>query len=387
MKTSKFLGVVFTIAFVIVFVIGIAISAGCTTEPEEPGEVEGKVYELSFCVQHPYQDPMVCVINEAQKKWLWDESDGRIEVTIIPSAGAVSSASELFDAARTGIVDIACHSGERTAGRFTLTDVISLPGMVSWPSSLQVGLTLRALYEKYPEIQAEYAGVHMLTFHSSSVSVPCSIKEPIETMEDFEGKMVRVGGEYRIKSYEALGATTMDLDPGEWYDAGAKGVYDVFDGNFQCLIIFGVFDLINYANTFPNGADFFIHLMNEDSYNNLPADLQALLTWDQQEVDTKIFGWKFNLDEYAAKEALEAKFADAGLPPVYDLPAAEEARWLDKVKPIWDMWLADAEAKGAPAQAILDDCVKFCEQYSYESMNPDMSSILAGWEALPSVPE
>lgn len=74
----------------------------------------------------------------------------------------------------------------------------------------------------------------------------------------------------------------------------------------------------------------------------------------------------------------------AGYPAIYELPAEEAAKWQAKVQPVWDKWLKDATAKGAPAQAILDDCVKFAAQYSYENLNPDMSATIAEWNALPS---
>ena len=156
MKGVKLLSVIGIAVCVIAMVSGIAIAPGCAKAPAPTAPTTpAKVYELAFCVQHPYQDPMVCIINEAQKKWLWAESDGRIRTTIIPSAAAVASAAELYDAARTGVVEMACHCTVNTWGRFTLADVITLPAVTTWPSSLQVGMTLRELFKKYPEIQKE----------------------------------------------------------------------------------------------------------------------------------------------------------------------------------------------------------------------------------------
>lgn len=345
---------------------------------------KSKVVTLNFCVQHPAQDPMVSLINEAEKRHIWEASGQTIKINMIPSAGAVSAASELFDAARIGIVDIACHSAERTAGRFTLSDVIMLPGMTSWPSSLQVGMTLRALYEKYPEIRAEYKGVHVLTFHSSSVAVVNSLKKPIKTLGDWKGMVVKTGGEYRIETVKALGGQVVNLDPGEWYDAAAKGVYGIFADNYVASYIFGVADLINYSTNFSLGSDYFIHVMNENTWNKLTPEQKELFTFKAQEIDTKMFGYKFNSDEVASKEKLETKMKAAGYPSIYDLPKDEAEKWRQTVQPVWDIWLKDAKTKGAPAQAILDDCIKFAEQYSYKNYNPDMSSTIAQWNKLPS---
>lgn len=266
------------------------LAATLTLGGPSPAAAKEKVKTLNFCVQHPAQDPMVGLINEGEKRHIWDASGHTIKINMIPSAGAVSAASELFDAARIGIVDIACHSAERTAGRFTLSDVIMLPGLTSWPSSLQVGMTLRALYNKYPEIRAEYPGVHVLTFHSSSVGVINSFKKPIKSLEDWKGMVVKTGGEYRIEAVQALGAQVVNLDPGEWYDAAAKGVYSIFADNYVASYIFGVAELINYSTNFGLGSDYFIHVMNETVWKKLTPEQKALFTFEAQEMDTKMFG-------------------------------------------------------------------------------------------------
>jgi TRAP-type C4-dicarboxylate transport system substrate-binding protein len=281
---------------------------------------------------------------------------------------------------------MACHSAERTAGRFTLTDVVMLPGMTTWPSSMQVAMTLRALYAKYPAIQAEYKDVHVLTFHSSSVGVINSFKKPIKTLADWQGQVVKTGGEYRVKSAEALGAQVVNLDPGEWFDSASKGVYSIFVDNYTASYIFGVADLINYSTNWGLGSDYFIHVMNLNTWNNLTPDQQKLFTFEAQEVDAQMFGYRFNSDEVASKAKLEAKMTAAGYPGIYNLPADEAAKWQAKVQPVWDLWLKDATAKGAPAQDILNDCIAFCKQYSYENYHPDMSAKIAEWGNLPAPP-
>jgi TRAP-type transport system periplasmic protein len=386
-KLSVILGSVIAIVVIITLVLANGCSTATSSKPATSTQTTtaaAKVVTLNFCVQHPAQDPMVGVINEAEKRHLWDASGQTLKLNIIPSAGAVSAASELYDAARTGIVDMACHSAERTAGRFTLSDVVMLPGMTTWPSSMQVGMTLRALYNKYPAIQAEYKDVHVLTFHSSSVGVINSFKKPILTLADWQGQVVKTGGEYRIKSAEALGAQVVNLDPGEWYDSASKGVYSIFVDNYVASYIFGVADLINYSTNWGLGSDYFIHVMNLDTWNKLTPDQQKLLTFAAEEEDTQMFGYRFNSDEVASKAKLEAKMKAAGNPGIVDLSADEAAKWQAKVQPIWDLWVKDANAKGAPGQQILDDCIALCKQYSYQNYHPDMSGKISEWGNLPA---
>jgi len=385
---KKLLFVLGLVVCIITLLASISVLPGCagkgTTQPT--GTQPAKVYELKFCVQHPYVDPMVSVINEAQKKWLWEKSDGRIKMTIIPSAGAVSSASELYDAAKTGIVDMACHSAERTAGRFVATDVIMIPHITTWPSSLQVAMTLRALYDKYqddPEVQKEFAGVKMITFHCSSVDVINTMKKQVTTPADLKNMPYQVGGEYKMRGMKALGVSVVSLDPSEWGDSASKGIIEGFEGNYQALFIFGVAPYIKYSTKWTSGADYFFHVMNQDYFNKLPTDLQGLFSWQNQETDSKIFGWKFDQDEIAAKAKLEEMMGH----PALELTPDQEKAFNDIVAPIADEWIADANSKGLDGAAILADTKKFLAQYAYPAYYPDMGLTLDEWSALPAVPE
>jgi ABC-type glycerol-3-phosphate transport system substrate-binding protein len=97
-KLSVILGIVLTVIMIGTLILAAGCSKATTTATTKPATTTQpattKVTTLNFCVQHPAQDPMVSVINEAEKRHLWDASGHTIKLNVIPSAGAVSAASE-----------------------------------------------------------------------------------------------------------------------------------------------------------------------------------------------------------------------------------------------------------------------------------------------------
>ena len=49
---------------------------------------------------------------------------------------------------------------------------------------------------------------------------------------------------------------------------------------------------------------------------------------------------------------------------IYDLPAAERAVWMEKLKPVNEAWIADMEKKGLPGKKVYDEAVSLVQKYS-----------------------
>ena len=108
MKTEKIFSPLY--AFFVVTIISLS---GCSKDESpsstDPQKKAVKVIELTIANQHPGEFPMNRVINESWGRWLERESGSRIKLTILPAETA-AKAADIFDAARTGIVDIGCLS-------------------------------------------------------------------------------------------------------------------------------------------------------------------------------------------------------------------------------------------------------------------------------------
>ena len=340
------------------------------TPTPTPTPTPEKVFNLSLSDIHPAEDPMNSVIAASWFKWLERESKGRIKMTLLHSAQAAPQEGQ-YDAARTGIVNIAVQVLPALPGRFPISEVVDLPFMFDYPSSRAQSLTLMALYEKYPELQAEFPDVKVLFFHASAGSELSTVKKQVRTMQDLKGMVLLSVGTYNNLALAALGATPELINPFESYDALVKGVLDGSTVNWMAQQVFGQVEAIKYSTETCMCVDPFIEVMNLDTWNSLPADLQALFVGENAWRISELYGYRFDVDNGAARDAISEKYKTAGLPEVYTLPAAEKAKWLEKVQPVWEEWVKTAAAKvgEAKARAILEDAQKFAKQYSDENFS------------------
>ena len=89
-------------------------------------------------------------------------------------------------------------------------------------------------------------------------------------------------------------------------------------------------------------------VMNKDSWNKLSADQQKIVTEVNAEwVDKHGQAWD------QADEEGRAFIAELGHETI-TLPAEEQQRWKEAVKPILDEYLAATKEKGLPGAAVLE---------------------------------
>jgi TRAP-type C4-dicarboxylate transport system substrate-binding protein len=127
--------------------------------------------------------------------------------------------------------------------------------------------------------------------------------------------------------------------------------------------------------------------MNKDTYNSLPADLQALFT-DPDNIAriNQAFGHQFDEDDIAYRFEIEDTYLSQGYEEIYVLPDDERQRWIDACSDIWDTYIANADAAGAPGQEILDDALMLAEQYKYDGFCEECEDWFEEWNAHGHVP-
>jgi len=382
---------------VIVLIAGV-IFTGCTSqetptpaqqeeEEEEEEEEPGKVYELTMCSQHPYVAAMNEVVNEAWFDDLEAASNGRLHFTLYPSSQAAKPA-DLYDAAATGIVDIACMSMPQQPGRWPISEVGQLPFIFNFPGTRQCTFTMQALYDKYPEIQQEMAGnVVVLGYHANGVSQVSNNVHPVYTQADLKGLVLMASGTYAPLVADALGYTSEAISPSEGYDAMAKGVVDGNVLEWEGLHVWNYKELLKYSTEVGIYISPFIHVMNLDTYNSLPADLQALFT-DPDRIETinAAFSHQFDEDDIAYRFEVQDAYLAKGYEEIYVLPDAERQKWVDACDGIWQGYVDSINALGAPGQDILDDAIMFAEQYRYTGFCQECEDWFVEWNAHGHVP-
>lgn len=344
-------------------------------------KVDDTVYEATLVVQETADDDRIAKAAEAEVRRLYEASNGRLKITISPNASGVSSPSDIYDSVRSGLVEMGMQSSSRVAGYFPLTDVLTLPGGIAYPGATQMGVVACALYEQVPEIQQEFDGVKVISFNSTAATMLFSIDNIVNKPADLKGKLIRGGGTYALEAIEALGASAVTLAPGEWADGAVKGVYDLNVSNYAALVTFAMADLFKYAYDYSLQTSYFVYVVNEDFYNSLPADLQALLSWENMGYDSAaLYGGICD----AAEDTLSSVFFDNGGTVI--TPSAADIAELDKItESVKDSWLKTASdlVGEARAQEILDLFYDLCAEYA--AYDFDYQAVLDEGLALPKV--
>jgi len=294
---------------------------------------------------------------EVWAKMVEETTDGRVKVSVFPGS-TLTNVMESYDATIAGVCDIAMVPQSFEPERFPLTMVMNAP--LGLPNAVVSGKVGWDLYQKFPEIQAEYADVKLLFFYSTSAYQLHTVKKPIHTKEDIEGLLIRCGGPTDTAVTEALGGVPQFIPMPDTYLALEKGVLDGHMSPFGPMPGFKLTEVL--FNHLENGnfhTNIFGVVMNLDKWNSLPPDIQEAIEGISGTAAAELFGSVFDGTDIVAIQAMK----DAGH-TFTSLSPEEKARWDGILKNILDDWVKEQEAEGLPGQQVLDEALRLCEKYS-----------------------
>jgi TRAP-type transport system periplasmic protein len=343
MKQRIFVAVAITVFLGVVFISANSSFAQST-----------KPIELKFSTFLSMQHQCQVNVYAPFAKELEERSKGRVKVSFFPSE-ALGKAKDHYDLAVRGIADIAMFVPGYTPGRFPLSSVFELP--INIPSGEMASRACWELFEKY--FKQEYQGVKVLQLYVFDPNQINTTKKPVKTFADLKGLRLRASGPVPQAVLRAWGVSPLTIPVPDLYDSMQKGMADGAFLNFSGVEDFKLGDLFKYRTVAHPMSILGGIVMNPDSFNKLPADVQKIID--------EITGLKISVKQGAvcdntAKMGLEAA-RKAGV-QIYDLPAAERAIWMEKVKPVNDAWIADTEKKGLPGKKVFEEAVSLVQKYS-----------------------
>jgi len=277
-----------------------------------------------------------------------EESGGRIQIDHFPAMQLGGIPPELMDQAVDGVADIIWTVVGYTPGRFPVTEVFELPFMVDDARAASC-----AYWKMYEEHMVEdFAGVKMLAgwvhgpglFHTA---------DPVEAPGDLEGMKIRGGSRLVNQLLEATGATPVGMPVPAVAEGLSKGVIDGTTIPWEVTRALKTSEIVENHTEFEGPGLYtltFAFAMNEDSYNAMPADLQAIIDANSGQ-ELSVFAGGVQSDADAPGRAAAEDLGNE----IYTVSAAEAAAdWAPIVNPIYDTWIADMDAKGYDGQALID---------------------------------
>ncbi len=293
-----------------------------------------------------------CVQMERWKKEVEKRTGGKVAVQTFPGS-TLLDAKNMMDGVIAGQADIGNLCMAYQPGRFLVTNATGLP--LNFPNARVASLVLWDLYEKYkPE---EFAKVKVLAMFACAPSNIMS-KKPVRSLADLKGLPLRASGG-AAEILKAWDVNVVGMPQSDVPEALQKGV---IQGQFSSLEVMKDF---KYAETckYVTMTDTVIYpfavVMNMDSWKKLPKDVQKVM--DDMRVEQS--EWTGVYMDNHVKDAMQWS-KETHKVEVIQLPAEEKAKMDRLVAPITEKWVADAKAKGLPADAILADIKASAKKHS-----------------------
>jgi TRAP-type C4-dicarboxylate transport system substrate-binding protein len=222
---------------------------------------------------------------------------------------------------------------------------------MGWPDQVKATAMYQALMDAHPEMKAEWKVKIVGMWMMPGTHIHNTVHE-ITTPADLNGLKVMGAEQMTVQSAQAAGGIPVQLDISQMASAVDQGTINAAINHMPVLQVFGALEKFPYHTMFGQGINMtpmFI-IMNNDVFDNLPADLQSIV---------EASGQVFHDQMYMVDVPFEAacmSMAQAWGHTITQLTPDQIAVWYDLVKqPVHDTWIAAGQAAGLPAQALYDD--------------------------------
>ena len=187
-----------------------------------------------------------------------------------------------MDLIQDGAADLSIIFHGYQAGRFVTTKLIELPGYTG--SAEQASVAYWNAYDKYLSKADEHRGVKVVALHTHGPAQLHTAAE-VSSLDEISGLKVRIPGGVGGDVGAALGATGIKVPAPKVYETLASKAADGVVMPMESRKGFKLTEVAQNVYELPGGLyrGSFAFIMNEDTFADLPADLQAAL-------EEKVFG-------------------------------------------------------------------------------------------------
>lgn len=239
-----------------------------------------------------------------------EASEGRVTIEYAGGPEAIPP-FELGDAVRNGVVDLAIISAAYYIPELPAASALDYSELT--PEEERENGAL----DYMNELHNETLNAQILSRVSGGTSYSLYTNTPVENIEDFQSLRMRVSPVY-VPFVQALEAEAIEMPGGEIYQALERGVIDGFTWPE-----FGITELGLEEQTACKVEPTYwqidtVNLMNLDTWNELPDDLQETVEQAAIEVNGEVAA---EFEDYVAEE--EQSLQEAGV-EICEMPEAEE---------------------------------------------------------------
>ena len=240
------------------------------------GAADGQVYEFKLSLHNPdgSVEDQFC---DAWAQKVDEATDGRVKVTVFPGA-VLGNPADGLTMVKTGICDILWSFTGFFPAEFKANSVLSLPLLLPGTSQENTAV-FWDLIESRPEILEEFEdqSLKLLEFHAGPTAILGSNKL-VASVDDLKNLQLRVGGGPLTDAVVAWGVSPIAMPPTDLYESLQKNVIDGYIFDPAGVLAYKAYEPVEYFLDLPFNANPLFTVMNLDKWNQLPADLQELVT-------------------------------------------------------------------------------------------------------------
>ncbi|MCG6656793.1 TRAP transporter substrate-binding protein [Halomonas campisalis] len=301
------------------------------------------------------------------KSWIEEATEGRVTVEVVHDMGPPASQMEMV---ADGIADATWVFHGYNTGRFELTKLPEFPTFEDF-SSEHASAAYWRTHQEHLAAGGEHRGVDVV---AAGVHGPGWIfsREKFETLDDMQGKRIRVGGGVMGDLSNALDLTGVALPPTSVYEAGSQGVIDGAMLVPEGLRSFRVAEVFPYTLKVDGGfyRGSFTIVVNPMIWDQIsPEDREAIEEVSGERL-SRLFGYMMDVSDVRGVSFAEEQghtFSELGSDDLETLRGVSDdmiAEWADSV-----------EARGVDGMAAIEffreQLVAAAEEDSVGDLVPD----------------
>ncbi len=269
----------------------------------------------------------IAIVGEMWQAEITKRTNGAVQFEYLPGA-SLTAANKVYDGVKTGISDLGFSCIAYTPGVFPVMELLDMPN--GYPSGYVSTMVINDFYSKFKP--AEFNDVHVLAFYGTGPQVLLTAKKPVEALADIKGLVIRSTG-VGATIAGLLGAEGYAAPQNEAYELMSKGVIDGSIAPREVLLGWKQAEVVNYVtNCLSIGSCTSMYLvMNNDKWNQLPADVQQVFT----EVSQAYVEYWAKVGTASDYDAM-AYFAQQPGREAFDLSDEEATSWKTAVRPMID---------------------------------------------------
>jgi TRAP-type C4-dicarboxylate transport system substrate-binding protein len=360
-----------TVSLILVVLLSILVLNGCSSPAPAPSaapassssapapaaqpaqtQAQTQVIELKFAHHFTEQSGMNAILTDFANK-LQEQTKGKAKITFYGN-GSLAPPTEAYNAVIKGIADLEYTVTSLQSSRCVLTSFTDLPSM-GWSKLADVPKAYAQLYEKYPQLKAEFQGTKIVS-NGGTIGAMIHTKKAIKVPNDLKGMKLYAEMPF-TQILKDVGVSPVSMSPLDLPMSLDRGVVE---GAIFPLIVLNSLKLqpsVPFHTEARMGMQSTQVIMNQDKFNSLPPDVQKVINDLGPGLGEAIT--KYGVDQYSKVKEDTSKMSGQTF---VELTPQDLALWTPIYSPFTDAWIAEREAKGLPAKQLVQDAQALVKQ-------------------------